>query len=277
MMDAKRFEIKLWGCRGSLPVSGPEYHAFGGNTICFELRCGPNVILFDAGSGIYPAGTALKAAGATDFTLFFSHWHYDHVVGLPFFVPLYDSASRLRVFSGHMPDAMSTRQMFSEFMRPPFFPIGPDKCCANIDFNDFRAGDVLSPHDGVTLRTGLLNHPGNAVGYRIEFDGRVIAIITDTEHEEGQLDPTVLDLIRDADLVLYDATFEDAEMDTYRGFGHSTWEQGLRLATAAGVKRIGFVHHSVTRSDAELEVIEQRARAAFPGAFCGHELQVISV
>ncbi len=276
-MVPPRFEIKLWGCRGSLPVSGPDFQVFGGNTTCFEVRCGPNVILFDAGSGLYQASTALKAAGTTDLTLFFSHWHYDHIMGLPFFLPLYDPASRLRVFSGHMPDAMTTREMLSNFMRQPFFPIGPDMCCANIDFHDFHAGDILSPHEGVTLRTGMLNHPGNAIGYRIEFGGRVIAIITDTEHVDGQLDPAVIDLIRDADLFLYDATFEDAEMEFFRGFGHSTWQQGLRLAKAAGAKRVGFVHHSITRTDAELGAIEQLAQAHFPGAFCGRDFQVIAV
>ncbi len=270
------FEVTLWGTRGSLPVCGPDFATFGGNTMCFELRCGDRRLLFDAGSGLPPAGDALRLRKVREFALFFTHFHYDHVMGLPFFIPFYDTESSLRIWSGHSP-CMDTRAMLSDFLREPFFPIGPDRFCARIDCLDFHPGDVLTPWPGIVVRTAMLNHPGNAIGYRVEFGGRTVAIVTDTEHDPCDLDPAVLALIEDADLFLYDATFEDAEMDTFRGFGHSTWQQAIRLAEASGARRVGFIHHAKFRTDADLVRIEAEAQCLFEGAFCGRDGQVIAV
>jgi phosphoribosyl 1,2-cyclic phosphodiesterase len=276
-MTTDRFQIKLWGVRGSLAVSGQSFRKFGGNTTCIEMRCGDHVLIFDAGTGLMPAGAALKAEGRKDLTLFFTHCHYDHIAGLPFFLPLYCQQSTLRVWSGHLADGLTTKDMIAGYMRQPFFPIGPDQCAANVKTGEFQAGDVMTPYPGVTIRTARLNHPGSAIGYRIEWGGRVVALVTDTEHEPGTLDPTVLDLIHDADLFLYDSTFTDEDFETYRGFGHSTWQQGVRLAKASGARGVGFIHHAKWRTDAALTKIERQAKRQFAGAFCGRELQVIDV
>ncbi len=276
-MTTDRFQIKLWGVRGSLPVSGPAFRKFGGNTMCIEMRCGDHVLLFDAGSGLLPAGAALKDEGQKDLTLFFTHCHYDHIAGLPFFPPLYCDKSRLKVWSGHLDGTMTTMQMIESYMRRPFFPIGPDLCHACIETDEFQPGTVLTPHPGITIRTAMLNHPGNAVGYRVEWGGRVVALITDTEHEPGTLDPAVLGLIAGADLFLYDATFTDEDFAAFKGFGHSTWQQGVRLAQASGAKSVGFIHHAKRRTDGQLTAIERRAKRLFPGAFCGREMQVIDI
>lgn len=271
------FRLKLWGTRGGLSVSGPQFQTFGGATICFEMRLGEQVILFDAGSGALPAGLALLAEGCKDITVFFTHSHYDHISGLPFFKPIFCNSTSLTVWSGHLAGIMTTREMLKEFMRPPFFPIGPDCCTASIDARDFAVGDVLTPHPGVVVRTGRLNHPGEAVGYRVEFAGRSVAIITDTEHRPGELDGEVLKLIDKVDLFLYDATFVDEEMERFKGFGHSTWQQAVKLAKAAGAKRVGLIHHSMMRNDAQLLQIEAQAQAEFPGAFVGRDQQVIDL
>lgn len=271
------FQIKLWGVRGSLPVSGPQFRKYGGNTICFEVRCGEHVLMIDAGSGLLPAGTALRREGKKDLNLYFTHCHYDHIIGLPFFLPLYCGESALTLHSGHTAGVMTTRDIMFEFMRKPFFPVGPDHCFARIETRDFLAGDVMTPHPGIVMRTGMLNHPGNAIGYRIEWAGRSVAIITDTEHEPGTLDPTVLSLIDGVDLFIYDASYGDEEFAKFRGFGHSTWQQAIRLAQAAGARQVALVHHSAWRSDTELNRIERLARKQFAGAFCGRDLQVIDL
>jgi phosphoribosyl 1,2-cyclic phosphodiesterase len=167
--------------------------------------------------------------------------------------------------------------MIDRFMQRPFFPVGPEVFRAKVAMHDFDPGAVLTPCDGVVIRTALLDHPGRAVGYRIEFAGRVVAMVFDTCHQIGELDPVVMDLIRDADLFLYDATFTDAEFPTFAHFGHSTWQQAVRLAQAAGAARVGLIHHATFRTDDELAQIEQEAQVQFPGAFCGRDTQVITL
>ena len=258
-------------------MSGPEFQRYGGNTICVEMQCGPHRLLFDAGSGIREAGAAMQAEGVTDIDLFFSHCHYDHIVGLPYFMPLYNTTMAVTMWSGHMAGKMTTEEMIRQFMRPPWFPVEPDICCARLSARDFRAGDVLTPRPGIRIRTSNLVHPGGAIGYRVEWAGKTVCVVTDTEHTPGILDPAVIELIRDADLFLYDCTYVDSEMERYRGYGHSTWQQAIRLARAADAKRIAFIHHLPARTDDELDAIEAAAKREFPEAFNGRDRQVIDL
>ena len=274
-MDDDFFLVRFWGVRGSIAVSGPEFARYGGNTICIEMRCGKHTLLFDAGSGLRPAGKALRASGVTDFDLFFSHCHYDHIIGLPAFKPIYERGIKLTLWSGHLAGRMTTRQMVDAFIQPPWFPVKLEICKANLDYRDFVSGDVLRPREGVVVRTGSLTHPGGCIGYRVEWGGRVVALITDTEHEPGKLDQAVLDLIRDADLVIYDCTYTEAEMERYRGNGHSTWQQGVKLCEAAGARGLALFHHDPTRTDEQLDEMEKLAKDRFVGAFAARDGQTL--
>jgi phosphoribosyl 1,2-cyclic phosphodiesterase len=277
MMDEDLFRVRFWGVRGSVPVSGPQFIRYGGNTACIELRCGPHTLFFDAGSGIRPAGDALKAAGINDFDVFFTHCHYDHILGLPFFHPFYDPKTQVRLWSGHLAGRMTTREMVSEFMRPPWFPVKLEICEANLDTVDFVSGDVLRPREGVVIRTASLNHPGGCIGYRIEWGGRAVAVITDTEHVPGTLDEAILGLIENADLVIYDCTYTEEEMKKYRGYGHSTWQQGIKLCEAANARQLALFHHDPARTDIQIEAIEQQAIRAFAGSFAARDGQTLDI
>ena len=270
-MTEAAFQVRFWGVRGSIPVSGPEYLRYGGNSPCIELRCGKERILLDGGSGLRPCGKALMREGVEEIDLFLTHSHYDHVVGLPFFHPLYDPGIKLVLWSGHTHGRMTTHELMREFMRPPWFPVEAEYCTANVHCRDFTPGDVLRPREGIVLRTGRLAHPGGCVGYRVEANGRSLALISDTEHVPGELDPEVMRLIRGADLVVYDSTYLETELARYRGFGHSTWEQGVKLCEAAGAKRLALFHHDPSRTDSQMEAIEQAARERFAGAFAARD------
>lgn len=276
-MTEPAFQVRFWGVRGSIPVSGPDYDRYGGNTACIEIRCGEYRLLFDGGSGLRPAGKSLKNEGIGEIDVFLTHSHYDHMIGLPFFHPLYDPSIKLMLWSGHMHGRMTTRELIADFMRPPWFPVTAEYCTANLVCRDFAPGDVLSPREGIVLRTGSLVHPGGCVGYRVEANGRSMALISDTEHTPGKLDPEVMRLIEGVDLVVYDSTYLESEMERYRGFGHSTWEQGIKLCEAANAKRLALFHHDPVRTDVQMEAIERAAQERFKGAFAARDGLIIDL
>ena len=136
---------------------------------------------------------------------------------------------------------------------------------------DFDAGDALSLNDDVTVRTCALNHPNRATGYRVEYDGRVFCYVTDTEHIEGERDAAIVELIRDADLVVYDATYTDEEYPRFKGFGHSTWEEGVRLVEAANADRLVVFHHDPNHDDAFMDELASITAARRPGTIIARE------
>ena len=263
---SERLTVKVWGARGSVAVSGPAFARYGGNTTCFEVRCGKRVLIFDAGTGIVPLGQQILREDETELNLFFTHSHYDHIIGLPFFGPLHKPHMAVNIASAHLEGSMTTRDMVAQLMRPPWFPVGPEVFKARVTYQDFMPEDVLEPFPGVVMRTGRLRHPGGAVGYRVEFAGKVVTIITDTEHVPGELDEEVLALSKGADLLLYDSAYCDDEMKRYNGFGHSSWQQAIRIGQAAHVKTIGMIHHNFLHEDDDLDRIAAQAKALFDDA-----------
>jgi phosphoribosyl 1,2-cyclic phosphodiesterase len=262
------FLVRFWGARGSLPAPAALSVGFGSDTCCVEMRCGSDILIFDAGSGAASLGSRLVADKVSEFDLFFTHFHVDHIMGLPFLAPLYVPGVKARLYAGHLHlrDLDNCKQKVGGFMRPPYFPVTPEQFKATIDFRNFTPPATLSPRPGIRVSTARLRHPGGAVGYRVDFSGRSVCYVTDTEHVKGEPDAAVLDLIHGADIVIYDCTYTDAEFDQYLGFGHSTWEEGVRLCEAAGAKRLVLFHHQFTRGDEELKAIEAQAQARFPGA-----------
>lgn len=276
-MKKHRFTVRFWGTRGSVPVSGPKYRRYGGNTACIELICDESHLVFDAGSGLYPAGEALIAANVHEVDLLFTHSHYDHIIGLPFFAPLFDPNTRITFWSGHLSGHMSTREIFSQYLRRPWFPVVPDNSRGRLTFRDFKPGDVLTPREGILIKTCRLRHIDGCIGYRVEWGGRAVALIYDYEHSAEGPDATVLQLTRDAALVVYDCTYTEEEMPRRLGYGHSTWQQGVKLAKAANIGRLALFHHEPSRSDDELDIIERNAKEAFANAVAVHDGQILDV
>ena len=273
MNAAARDEMyaRFWGVRGSVPVSGARYGRYGGNTSCVEVRCGGIVLVFDAGSGLRELGYALAREGCTDLDLFLSHSHVDHVIGFPFFAFAFQGGNHLRVWSGHQGDCGTTEGAVRHLMSKPLFPITPDLFPAEVSFHDFRPGGELLAKRGVSIRTAPLCHPNGAVGYRVEYGGRSICYVTDTEHDPDAPDENVLALVEGADVVIYDAMFTDEELPRHRGWGHSTWEEGARLCRAAGVATYAIFHHAPERDDEALDRIGAAARRFFPGSVVARE------
>jgi len=265
------FFVRFWGVRGSITCPGLATSRYGGNTACIEIRCGEKLFIFDAGTGLRDLGETIARDGVKDVDLFLSHTHIDHIAGFPFFYHAYRPGNTLRVWSGHLEEGVTTEGVLRQFMSPPLWPVPVDIFEADVSYHDFKAGDTMTPSDDVTLRTAPLNHPQNATGYRVDYNGKSICYITDTEQWEDGLDRNILGLIDGADIVIYDSMFSDAEYADYKGWGHSTWEEGLRLADAANVGTLVIFHHMPERTDDQMDDIALAADKTRPGTVVARE------
>jgi phosphoribosyl 1,2-cyclic phosphodiesterase len=270
--------IRFWGVRGTIPCPGGDTLRYGGNTACVEVRCGERLIILDGGTGLRPLADALCRTGkAIDADLFFSHCHLDHIIGAPLFGPFHAAKNRFRLWAGNLAPASSLKQVMRSLMAPPLFPVPPDIFNADVEYRDFKAGETLEPHPGITIRTRPLNHPDGATGYRIEYAGKAVAYITDTEHRPGSLDGNVLELVRGAGLMIYDSTFTDEEFAAHVGWGHSTWQEAVRLADAAGVGTLALFHHEPGHDDAFMDKIAAEAVARRPSTIVAREGATITL
>lgn len=267
------FKLKFWGVRGSIACPTANHIAFGGNTSCIEVACGGTRIIFDAGTGIRNLGHWMLRKNVIMGTILLSHTHWDHINGFPFFSPSFRPDRRFDVMAGHLIEQGGVREILAGQMANPNFPVPLDAMQAKMSFHDFTAGDsfTLDENPRVKIRTAPLNHPNGATGYRIEYAGKALCYITDTEHVIGQPDQNILGLIEGADLVIYDSTYTDKEFEGKIGWGHSTWQEGIRLCRAAEVKSMAIFHHDPDHEDLFMEDIEGQARAVWTGAIVARE------
>jgi phosphoribosyl 1,2-cyclic phosphodiesterase len=266
------FLVRFWGVRGSIAAPGPSTARYGGNTSSIEVRCGGRLLLLDGGTGMRYLGNQLVAEAPLDADILFTHTHFDHVCGLPFFKPFFQPQNGFRMWAGHLGADLSLHRVLREFMMAPLFPVPPEVFKAKIEYRDFKGGTSLPLAPDITVRTAVLNHPDGATGYRIEHDGKSVCYVTDTEHVPGTPDRNVLGLIDGADIVIYDCMYTDDEYTkSYVGWGHSTWQEAVRLCKTAHVKKLVVFHHDPDHDDDALDAIGRDVAAALPGAVMARE------
>ncbi len=229
-----------------------------------EVTAGGRRLIFDAGTGIRTLGVELARQTSLDLDIYFTHTHLDHISGLTFFAPLFERRNSVRMWAGHLEAPYTLKKVVGHLMQAPLYPVSLDVFQASVEFREFTAGEMLSCGT-VGLRTAPLNHPNGATGYRIDFRDKSICYITDTEHREGQRDQTIVDLCRGADVMIYDSSYTDEEYARYRGWGHSTWQEGVRIADAAGVGTLAIFHHDPNHDDAFMDGVAREAAALRPG------------
>ncbi len=306
MGKENQFFLKIRGVRGGHPMPGPTTVKYGGNTTCFEVRAGGHLIIVDAGTGIINLARDMMSHHraedeALSATLLFTHLHHDHTQGMPFFTPFIDQHARLYVFGAKPGENNTLEDELVRAIQAPLFPLGLEQLYSQRQIRHVRGGDmivmtklgsppqVLTVHDGrqgippdavtIDIHHGY-PHPGHVLNFRINYSGHSLVIATDTEGYVGG-DRRLIRFAQGADLLLHDAEYDEHEYADdgviHQGWGHSTWRMAIEVAQAAGVGRLGLLHHNPRHSDDYLDEMERKAQAVFPGAFAAREDQEISL
>jgi phosphoribosyl 1,2-cyclic phosphodiesterase len=287
--------VRFWGVRGSVPCPGPATVKFGGNTSCLELRFGEEdrLIVIDAGTGIRElAGHIMKndlPRGPIKTDLFLTHTHWDHIMGFPFFIPLFIPNTELKVFGPVTYEEDTLDKIVGGMLSYRYWPVRLTELAAKIEYHNLKEGS-RDLGGGVWLTTKYLNHPILVLGYRFEYRGKVLCTAYDTEPFRNVFDVSpddpsydeeavkegenaaqeenekVVSFIRGADVLIHDAQYTHKEyISSKLGWGHSSFEYAVNAAHKAGVKKLLLFHHDPDRSDAELERIEARIRRSIAG------------
>jgi phosphoribosyl 1,2-cyclic phosphodiesterase len=264
-------KLKFYGARGSIPVCDTGFQQFGGNTTCFQITFVDTnrIAIIDAGTGLRNLGRDVRAIGhqQDQLVIAFTHFHWDHIQGFPFFGPAYDPEQKIRLLTvGKGQTIGNLREIFEVPLQSQYFPVQLDRMGAQFEF--LKVEDATRHFTAVnnveTTVTGQRhNHPGGAYGFRIERGGKVLVICTDVEHGD-EIDPQVVALSRGADLLVHDAQYTAEELQMHRGWGHSSFDQAMQVAEMAGVKQLAMTHHDPEHDDDFLLRMEKLCQERFP-------------
>jgi phosphoribosyl 1,2-cyclic phosphodiesterase len=277
-----QFTVHFWGVRGSIACPGQSTVRYGGNTSCVEMRVGGHRLIFDGGTGLRVLGQSLLSQMPVEAHLFFTHSHWDHIQGFPFFVPAFVKGNQFHIYGTVAPNGSTIEQRLNDQMLHPNFPVPLQIMGAALKFYDLEIGETVRIGE-VLVENALLNHPGEAVGYRVNWHDHAVAYITDTEHYPDRLDENVLWLARNADVLIYDATYTDEEYHSKQsskvGWGHSTWQEAVKVAQAANVKKLVIFHHDPLHDDNFMDRVKEDTAQQFPNsvvAWEGLEINVLT-
>ena len=264
--------LRFWGVRGSTPTPTIENLTFGGNTSCVEIRTADNqVIILDGGSGIRNCGAALmkEAAGQSiQASVFLTHFHWDHIQGIPFFAPIYGPNNRIAFHSAIQ--GRPLQETLEGQMAKPYFPVNFDQVAANRSFHLIERGGEVQVGSARVIPFEM-NHPQGSSGYRIEIGNIAIVYATDYEHGSEEHDKILRKYADNADILICDAQYTPAEYESHRGWGHSTWFNAVTVAKDAGAKRLFLFHHDPTHDDQAMMRIAEDARVHFDNAIAAWE------
>ena len=254
--------IHCWGARGSIAVSGPEYRKYGGDSTCLEVRDQDGrVVVVDCGTGVRPLGNAIVQSDVREIHMLFTHLHWDHIIGFPFFKPLYISKYDIHVYGCKDIQGKLLENVYHT-MSSPHFPIEPEIIRAEVIYHDLGCSDFEIGNLRITPIA--LRHPNHGLGFKFREGGMTFVFLTDNElshpHEGGQEYEDYVQFCKGADVLIHDAEYQDGEYEKTRGWGHSRARDAVRLALDAGVASLGLFHHNQDRTDAQVDEMVEMCR-----------------
>lgn len=262
--------VRFWGVRGSTPTPQSENLRYGGNTSCVEVRVNGHIYVFDCGTGFRNLGKQLSQEHAGDGRnghpinahIFLSHFHWDHIQGIPFFSPLYNDRDSSFVFHSSS-RTRGLQQALEEQMADPYFPVNMSDMAAHRQFCTIDEGSTQL--EGCTVQSKWLNHPQGCLGFRMETQGKVIVYATDNEPGDPVFDKSVRKLAEGADLLIYDAQYLPEEYAARKqGWGHSHWREAINVVMESGAKELILFHHDPDHSDSCIDAVVKQAREHYP-------------
>ena len=259
----KRFEITFLGTNGSCAYNNGVRVKYGTNTLCVAAVVGEETLIFDTGTGIC-GFSGLADYHREHLRMFYTHYHVDHLEGLLFFSELFDPRIKIDIYGLAHAD-METREILGRFLSKPYQPVGLGVFKANINYHTIAADHKIELSGGVTVRTYSLSHPGGAIGYRVDYEGKSFCYCSDAELSNHRDDKNLIEFLRGAELLVLDSAFDDGEV--IPGWGHSSWRECAILAKEAEVKQLALYHHGYTLTDAEIDTRAKKAQKIFPGTF----------
>lgn len=255
-------KIVFWGTRGSYPIASHQIIKVGGRTSCVSIEYDQHLIILDAGTGIITLGEDSRLQQYKKAIILLSHVHHDHIMGIPFFKPIFDKEWSLHFYAGVAKPYGGLKKVLKTCFSPPYFPMEWEKFPSTCHYQDFLPNQSLIIQN-ITVNTISLDHPGGACGYRIGLpNAQSIVYLTDTKHNE-QSNAEFTKFSQNADLLIYDSTFTDEEFIEHPDWGHSTWREATRLANAANVKCLALFHHNPDHCDQQMEDILTKAQNEF--------------
>jgi len=270
-------KLTLHGTRGQLPALGSWHTDFGGATSTYEVTGPAGRLIFDAGTGLVALGKRLvaEATGPQHVDLVLSHAHLDHIMGLPFFAPLFQAHFSVRILSCDAALDTPMEAALKAYWGSPYCPVALSHFKASLKFETLAADEEVEIGSDMSLRATALHHPGGNAAFRLTVGGKSLVYSGDFEHGDAASDARLHGLLDGADLALLDCNYTPQTYEAAKGFGHAHWQAAGELARGAN-KWLG-VHHSHGATDSQLHEIEADLRAAFPNGALGRDGQVLDL